>query len=89
MHSVEGEVAVYRLKGEALYIFSKEGASPEFCNAAKVISTLRCRFLCGYVGQLLEEQTECSGDCSCLREDTGKTFWSYQNYTLKQEMQHK
>ena len=52
IHPVEQEVSLFKLRGQSLFLFLTEEASPNFTRVAQDISTTNCPHLCSYHGNL-------------------------------------
>jgi hypothetical protein len=56
MHPIEGEVPLYRLRGESLFLFSIPNASSLFTKLAETIQREYHPNLCQYYGNLFLKQ---------------------------------
>lgn len=91
IHPIEGEVPLYRLQGESLFLFCLPNESSLFSKLAYTIQGEQHPNLCRYYGNLFMKQTvsyEKSCFCSPSQEQV-YNFWVYHNYTLADQANYK
>jgi hypothetical protein len=56
-HSVEGDVPLFKLRGESLFLFAKANISPQFLKVAEQIEVKEHPHLCSFFGNLFKAET--------------------------------